>query len=160
MRCDLNRLGEMFFDMTSTMKNILDDLTSRDTHRIWSASHGVIKLRDREMLAELARHVDAIERATHGIELGGALRPNRVALEAAVRKLRFAADGAKCLCGFYLDYDLFGPEDEAKGGHIAIISQVDKPYAETYVCECNSCRQRYAVERFEYHYAWWKWRRI
>jgi hypothetical protein len=147
-------------DLGNSVKHsLLDDLVSRDPHRIWSASHEVIRLRERGLLSELALHVDEIERATHGIELGGALRANRAALEAAIRKLRFAADGARCLCGFYLDYDLFNPEDEAKDGHIAIISQIDKPYAETYVCECNSCHQRYAVERFEYHYPWWKWER-
>jgi hypothetical protein len=140
-----------------TADSLLADLTSRDAQRIWAASHAVAKVGDGALLRALSAEVGAIEAATDGVELGGALRPNRVALEFAIKKLRHVATSDDCLCTLYPTYDLFDPAAQADAGHIAILAEETIPYASIYSCRCATCGADYTAEERDYHYMWWEW---
>jgi hypothetical protein len=136
---------------------VLVELTSRDVQRIWSASHDVAKSHDQDVLTALAQNIAEIVVATDGIDLGGALRPNRATLDFVIRKLRHFAMSDSCLCTLYPHYDLFNPADEAQAGHVAIISEETIPYASVYTCRCGKCGATYTAEERDYHYMWWQW---
>ena len=138
---------------------ILEDLLSRDPHRIWSGCGAVRQLRDRAELVLLAEHAPEIRKATKGVNLGGMLRPNAVQLEHAFRILEFAARSADCLCGLYTTDDAYDPNREAENGHVRILETVltaDR-WVDYYRCQCASCGKKYRVTEREYHYTWWRW---
>jgi hypothetical protein len=142
----------------TTPETILADLLSGDSHRIWSASWAVMRLYDRPALSMLAGQCDAIENATRDIELGGLLASNRDALEAALGKLRFAADGTACLCKYYGRFDRFDPDTEAENQQIEIIEDNKSEWYA--VCRCTHCARTYKVMRHEYHWPWWSWQAL
>ena len=135
--------------------NVLEELLSRDPHRIWAASWEVIYSRDAAMLADLAGRVPEIRMATNDVELGGMLRPNRAALDFAFQKLAFYAADQGCACALYLAFDLYDPEREAREGNVVDLQEEASGYR--YQCTCTLCGSRYDVVREEYHYPWWKW---
>jgi hypothetical protein len=139
--------------------SVLDDILSKDPHRIWSASGAIRHLRDRHELAVLVAHLDDIKQKTQGVPLGGALRPNSSHLDFAIRKLEFLKHSSGCMCELYPMDDLYNPGDEAKAGHVVIEATVldDAKWVDYYVCRCAFCDRRYRVEEREYHYWWWKW---
>jgi hypothetical protein len=143
--------------------NLLDDLLSRDPHRIWSASCAIRTLRDRQTLTVLAQGLEQIKTHTKGIDLGGALRPNSSHLAFAIQKLEFIRSETVCLCSLYPLIDLYSPIAEEKDGNIQIESTNlfagDGQWVDFYLCTCTSCKARFRVEEREYHYTWWAWQR-
>jgi hypothetical protein len=141
--------------------SILEDLTSKDSHRIWSGACEVRNLRDRGELARLASHLDEIRESTRLVPLGGALRANSSHLTFAIRKLQFVVDSSDCLCALYEMDDLYNPETEKTAGHVRIIGTVltGEKWVDHYECECIDCGARFRVEEREYHYTWWSWKR-
>ena len=139
--------------------SLLEDILSKDPHRIWSASGAIRHLRDRDELAVLIARLDDIKQATQGVPLGGALRPNSSHLDFAIRKLEFLKHSGECMCALYPMDDLYNPADEAKAGHVEIESTVlgEAKWVDYYVCRCMLCDKHYRVEEREYHYSWWKW---
>ena len=143
------------------MATLFDDLTSRDSTRIWSASCAVRRLRDAAELAHLAAKVYEIVEATKGVKLGGVLRPISSHLDFAIKKLEFIRYESRCLCALYEMDDLYDPEQEQTDGHIRIVDTIhSQRWVDHYVCECTSCAQRFKVEPREYHYPWWQWTAI
>ncbi len=102
------------------MSTLLEDFTSADPHRIWSASCAVAKLRDVEELDHLAQNLPLIRRKTSGIKLGGLFVPNAEHLRFALRKLRYHRDRRGCLCRLYPECLFFNPEEEAAAGNVRI----------------------------------------
>jgi hypothetical protein len=137
----------------------LDDLTSRDSTRIWKACGTIRHLRDLTELMSLVDNIDVIRTATKNVPLGGMLRPNSSHLEFALRKLEFVRDGEGCFCKLYMLDDMFGPEREQESGNIAIIDTIKTAdgFVDHYICRCVLCDQIYRVTEREYHYTWWKW---
>ncbi|KLJ02558.1 hypothetical protein [Luteimonas sp. FCS-9] len=142
--------------------DLLDDLTSGDAHRIWSAAGRIRHLRDMAALTHLADHIATIRARTRDIDLGGALRPNASHLRFALRKLAFVRDGAGCLCTLYPADDFYDPAREAEAGWVRILETAPRPggWGERLICACTSCGMRYQVEDEEYHYRWWRWQPI
>jgi len=140
------------------MSTLLSDLTSRDPHRIWSATSAVTTLRDPVQLDLLAAQLPEIRAQTAGIDLGGALLPNSERLKFVLHKLEYWRDRTGCLCRLYPDWLQFDPNREAKAGNIRILET--NLYERTYTCECALCGTRYTVEEGEYHYTWWKWQPV
>jgi hypothetical protein len=136
---------------------VLADLISRDAQRIWAASHDVIRSQDLTLLRALASEGWAIETATHAVELGGALRPNRATLDFALKKLLHVATSDACLCTLYPTYDMFDLAREVQAGHVAILPEVSSPDERVITCSCARCNATYNVEEREYHYPWWQW---
>jgi len=139
--------------------SILDDILSKDPHRIWAASGAIRHLRDKQELSVLIARLDDIKLATRDVALGGALRPNSSHLDFAIRKLEFLKRSGECLCALYPMDDLYNPADEAKAGYVEIEATVldDAKWVDYYVCRCMLCDRHYRVEEREYHYGWWKW---
>lgn len=135
--------------------SVYDDLVSRDTQRIWAASWEVIHSRNTALLLDLAGRVAEIREAARGVELGGMLRPNRVAVDFALQKLAFYAAGDECPCALYLSFDLYDPEREASEGNV-VLHPDGRPVG-TYRCTCTLCGRWFGVVREEYHYPWWQW---
>ena len=140
------------------MSTLLDKLTSGDAHQIWESSCAVATLRDPLVLDHLCAHLQGIEKATRGIELGGMLFPNREHLNFALRKLRYYKANAGCLCHLYPERLMFSPAEEEDAGNIRILETVrSSDYNAAYRCQCVLCNAQFRVEEGEYHYTWWQW---
>ncbi|MCA2016443.1 hypothetical protein LDJ79_09995 [Vibrio tritonius] len=139
--------------------SILDKFTSKNPQQIWSASCEVAKCNNLELLDSLAVDIIAIENATKGITLGGALCPNSYHLEFALKKLRYVKNRAGCLCALYSEYMFFNPIDEEKNGNITIteIVKIDGKWIDYHICKCNKCHVSYKVEERGGHFAFWSW---
>ena len=142
------------------MSTLLEDLTSADPHRIWSASGAVAKLRDVEEGDHLAQHIPLIWCKTRRIELGGLFIPNAEHLRFTLRKLRHHRDRCGCLCHLYSECLFFNPEEEAAAGDVRLESttRVEGKWVDFYMCGCTLCGARYQVAEREYHYIWWGWK--
>ena len=141
---------------------LLDDFVSKDRDRIMHAVWEVIKTRDPEVLAPLAKEVGRIDRATDDIAYGGALASNAQHVGHAIDRLRLFKR-RECLCGAYPDHQFYEPAKEESYGFVRIIEEIpvltdqgfpDRPKR---VCECTDCGRQFTVEEGEYHYTWWKW---
>lgn len=141
--------------------SIFEDLTSKDSTRIWSGACAIRKLRDKQELSDLAERIEEIREATNDVPLGGALRPNSSHLDFAIKKLEHVRFSPECLCSLYMMDDLFDPNSEAKDGNVQIIGTtlIDEKWVDFYTCRCTSCDARFRVEEREYHYSWWAWKR-
>ena len=146
------------FLFLNAMPTLLEDITSRDPHRIWSSSWGIVKLRDAFELDVLAAHLNEIKRETRNIELGGALASNNAVLEFALTKLEYVQNKSGCLCALYLRFDRFNPKEEQTAGNIRIVSVTGgETWSPTYICQCALCGRTFSVDEAEYHFTWWKW---
>ena len=141
--------------------SIFEDLISKDSTRIWASACAIRKLRDKQLLAELADQIEAIRAATNGVPLGGALRPNSSHLDFAIKKLEHVRSSSECLCSLYLMDDLFDPNSEAKDGNVQILetTRIDGKWIDFYTCRCTSCGAIFKAEERQYHYSWWAWKR-
>ncbi len=146
--------------MMKSTAEILTALTSPDTHQVWLAVHKVIRCRDRVWLRGFASNVDIAKRANKDVDLGGALRPNQAAFDFAMRKLEFAAANSGCMCQLNTEYDLIDPRKEVIDGTLIIHSETMEDGVPIFKCECSLCKSSFVAEQFDYHYAWWKWRRV
>ena len=146
----------------SGMSTLLEDFTSSDPHRIWSASCAVAKLRDSTELDRLALHLAEIQRKTKGIQLGGMFVPNAEHLRFALHKLTYHRDRRGCLCRLYPERLFFNPQEEAAAGNVRIegTTYVEGKWVDFYTCVCALCGARYRVEERESHYTWWGWKAL
>lgn len=97
------------------MTDTLDDLLSADPHRIGQASWEIITTRDIVLLEDLRAALPTIRRATADVELGGMIRPNRDALDHALRKVRDYRSW-RCWCDDYPRLLAFSPDREEERG--------------------------------------------
>ncbi len=149
------------YGMTSQASaSLLDELTSGDAQKIWSASSAIVHLRDAQTLDDLAAHLDEIHAKTNGIALGGAFFPNRERLNFALKKLSFHKNNQGCLCHLYPDYVMYNPSNEAKEGNVQILETTyqQEKWVDFYTCQCSLCGTQFHVEEREYHYTWWGWK--
>lgn len=139
-----------------TARGLLADLCSRSGQRVWSASWGVVRTEDADVLGPLSAQLERIERRTEDLLLGGALASNDEVLEMALAKLRAYRDGP-CRCAPYARYSRFDPSELAQRGAVRILSTSKPDYEMTYACRCEHCGQAFHVEQWESHLPWWKW---
>lgn len=139
------------------MSTLLEDFTSRDPTRIWSASSSLVHLRDPRELDQLAEGIAEIRRTTAGVALGGALFPNAERLRFALRKLEYHRDRVGCLCRLYPEHLMYDPRKEAAAGNVHLEDTTD---LDAYHGVCTVCATRYRVEEREYHYTWWGWKEV
>lgn len=144
------------------MKKLLDDMLSRDPHRVWSAAGAVIRLRDSAALDVLAVHSDDMRRATGTLALGGAVFPNAEHLRFALRKLEFHRDRQGCLCALYPEYLMYSPHREEQDGHVRIdaVTTPQDAWGADLACTCRHCGSRFHVQERESHYTWWGWKAL
>jgi hypothetical protein len=141
------------------MNTLLEDITSGDSHRVWSSSCAVITLRDTSELNSLASNLQEIKGKTRNLALGGALFPNSEHLKFALRKLEYHKECVGCLCLLYPEYLMYDPQKEAEAGNVRIesITYIEGKWVDAYTCICTSCGTHFRVEEREYHYTWWGW---
>ena len=143
-----------------TIDELMAQFLSRDPHQVWLAAHTVLASWDRALLAQIALRRAEIEAATEGLDLGGAFRPNRVALLAALDRAAFAAGDADCLCRLYPRHDFYAPEREAERGHVTVTGrEVDREAYETrYAVTCSACGANMrATEQIGWHIPLYRW---
>ncbi len=137
----------------------LDDFLSGDPDRVYRAVREVMIGYDDEVLDFLAPHVGRIEAATKGIDLGGAIVPNRRYLAEAIRRLRAVAEGV-CFCTLLPDRTLTGPRGEERAGLIEVEREtvLREEYATLYRCRCKRCGSRWQVrEETGWHMPTYQW---
>ena len=141
---------------------ILEDLTSGDTHRVYTAAWAIIRLRDADELDALAAALPEIRRSTEGLELGGIVVSNNAMLAFALRKLEYHRDRAGCLCRLYTQFLYYDPEKEGEAENVRVIDVVliEDKWVDHYVCECTQCGAGFHVKEGEQHTTWWEWHRV
>ncbi len=144
------------------MMNELEDLLSTDSQRIWAACGAIKSLRDNATLQFLSSHIEQIKTATSGVDLGGALCPNKYHLEFAIKKLEYFKNKQGCLCGLYPENMFFDPSKEQKKGFVEITDKklIDGKWVDYYICQCKLCSTKFKVEEREGHYSWWQWVKV
>ena len=138
---------------------ILNGLTSRDSHKIWSASCEIASLRDRERLKNIANHIDEIQLLTEGVDLGGMIRSNSSHLNFAINKLKFVLAGDACLCHLYPKRDFYDPDKEQESGNVQIDHKeaLEGGWYEYCLVSCLECGNKFKVEEKDYHFSYWVW---
>lgn len=141
------------------MASLLEDILSRDPHRVWLSSCAIIKLRDTAILDELVTYLEEIRSATEGVNLGGMVYPNASHLAFALAKLEFIRDDRGCLCQLYPRYEFYDPKLEEATGNIIHLT-VDESGPDDFTCTCANCGQGFHVQERDYHYTWWGWKAV
>ncbi len=140
-------------------KTIIEEITSKNVQRIRISDCEIIYSgQDEEKIKPLIPFIELIKEETNGLDLGGALAPNKRFPEYAIKTLEFHRDMKGCTCELYSgDYDGFNPRKELEKGNIKITSEIKGDWAYDYIVEYQKCGASYDVIEREYHYTWWKW---
>ena len=78
---------------------IVADMLSKDPVRIWSASSTICSLsQDQHSMKKLIPYITQFTNTTKGIELGGALAPNKRFLDKALCILNYYKEEKGCPC--------------------------------------------------------------
>ncbi|MCP4326189.1 MAG: hypothetical protein GY787_31000 [Alteromonadales bacterium] len=138
---------------------IVEEITSRDTHKVWSSSCYIISIgQDRESILPLVEFLPEIIKKTSNLDMGGAFAPNQRFIDFAVKTIEFHRDNKKCPCCLYLDHGV-DPKKELTKGNILItnITRIDGKWVDFYNVDCAKCNDKYKVIERESHYMWWEW---
>jgi hypothetical protein len=137
---------------------LVADLLSGDRERILTAVWTILRTRDPEVLTPLVKARPAIERATAGLDLGGAFIANASHLARALERVELVRRGV-CLCTAYPSSQVDDPEREEARGFVRVVETVpnERQWVPDRICVCTECGRRYQVEQGEYHYPWWRW---
>ncbi|SCX49693.1 hypothetical protein SAMN03159343_2253 [Klenkia marina] len=137
---------------------VVQDLLSRDPGRVISAAWTLLGTRDPAVLTPVLTAVDAIEDATAGLRLGGALASNAGHLASGLERARTLGRG-ECLCTCYPGHSFYEPDREQAKGYVRVVGTVpdERQWVDDSICECTNCGRRYQVEHGEGHYPWWRW---
>jgi hypothetical protein len=137
---------------------LVADLVSGDGERVLAAAWAVLRTRDPEVLGPLAQALPAIEEATNGLDLGGALVSNASHVTSALARVALFRRGI-CLCTAYPSHQFHDPAKEEGRGLVRVVGEVpnDRQWEPDRICVCTDCGRRYQVEHGEYHYPWWRW---
>lgn len=138
---------------------IVQDMLSRDSHKIWSASCKICSLsQNHDRIMELVPYKEQMISATSNIELGGAVAPNSRFLQKAFKIIYFHKDNMGCPC-LLLGEDA-NPIHCVEDGYFTLKDTVhgkDSNYVDYYILYCKRCGRLYQVDEREYHYIWWNW---
>lgn len=146
-------------ETTRATKDILDDMLSKDSQRIWKASCDIMSLsQNHDKIIELVSYREQMYDATVGIDLGGMLAPNSRFLKGAFEVIDFHSKGEKCPC--VLLGENSNPRDYIKAGYftkISITNLENSNYIDYYMIRCNRCNTKYKVTERMGHMFFWKW---
>jgi len=160
-----------------TAEEIIESITSRDTHKVWESACEIINCgQDRTLVAPLIKYLPEIKSSTAGLDMGGAFAPNQRFIDFAITTIEFHKDNEGCPCALFtkkykftndvvkkeIQYEGFNPDKEAKKGNIKIVdtTYIDNNWVNYYMVECAKCATRYKVEEREGHFMFWRWIRI
>lgn len=147
-----------------TTEEILQNLLSKDTHRVWLAAGEIISMgQNRERIVPLIPHLREIKKGTAGLSMGGAIVSNQRLVDFALKTIKFHRDSSQCSCHLYPESGgdcIFNPMKEEKLGNIKIIETIKlekSEWIDYYLVECLRCGQRFKVIEREWHFMWWQW---
>jgi hypothetical protein len=160
-----------------TTEEILEHITSRDTHKVWESACEIINAgQDRTLIAPLIRYLPEIKSSTAGLDMGGAFAPNQRFIDFAITTIEFHQVNESCPCALFIkkykltndvvkmeiQYEGFDPNKEAKKGNIKIVdtAYIDNNWVDYYMVECAKCATHYKVEEREGHFMFWRWLKI
>ncbi len=142
-----------------TTAEIIDNITSRDTHKVWLAAGKIISLgQNREKILPLIEHLPEIIEKTKGLEMGGLYAPNKRFVNSAIRTIEFHRDSQSCPCTLFADHET-DPHKEVEKGNIEITETVYEKgnWVDYYLASCRKCSQKFKIIERESHYMWWGW---
>jgi len=140
--------------------DLLKDLTSKDSTKIWSASCKIRHIYDRDRLLVLSDYIDDIIEATKGVDLGGGFVAGVSHLNSAIQKLKYIKYDGGCLCHLYPGEQWYNIHEEEKYGNVVITGKVPsvKGHPDDFLCKCCHCHQNFKVRFFDdYHYEFYGW---
>ena len=140
-------------------QKILEELTSKDSTKIWSSSCAIIKYRhDRENIEKLIPHLSLIRKKTAGIDLGKGFADNKRFLDIAIEIIELYENG-HCFCSLFTHglFKEFDPKYEAKNNTVKIITEKTIPYESEFEVECLNCGQGFDIKERNGHFTWWDW---
>ena len=144
-----------------TSEEIIKDITSGDTHKVWSSSCEIISIgQSREKISPLINHLPLIKEKTNGLSMGGGFAPNRRFVDYAIRIIEFHKNNSGCTCELYADkYECNDPEKEADKKNVVIenVTMIDGSWIDYYILRCTRCGQRFKTSEGQGHYTWWQW---
>lgn len=141
------------------IQELIADITSRDTHKVWSSSCEIISLgQDAEAIKPLIAYLPLIIRKTKGLAMGGIFAPNQRFVDFAIRTIEFHRDNDECPCTLYEEHGV-NPNIQADKGRIKIIGikRIEEKWVDYYMVICQRCNQEFKVIERESHYMWWEW---
>lgn len=145
-----------------TTAEIIENITSRDTHKVWLSACEIISLgQNREKIPPLIEHLPEIIEKTKGLEMGGLFAPNQRFVDFAIRTIEFHRDRQNCPCELFTGHGV-DPHREVEKGNIEIIETVHEQgsLVDYYLANCLKCLQKFKIIEWEYHYTWWGWERV
>jgi hypothetical protein len=139
-------------------QEIISDITSRDTHKVWRSSCEIIMIgQDSEKIKELIPYLDLIKEKTKGLDMGGGFAPNQRFVDFAIRTIEFHKSPNVCSCNLYLEHSI-NPEKEKENGFIEITDKKVGHWEVDYEANCCKCGQIFNINRNDGgHFPWFKW---
>jgi len=135
---------------------VLKDILSGDSTRVYTASWNIIKADKRQIatfpLGEIEKIHRAFKRESH---------QNNHAIPQLALNILNAGETGVCRCSVYTSSQRLLPEAEQDRGFVVIEKKSDIPWKPEFECACINCGKRYFVdENHSYHYDWAKWSEI
>lgn len=146
-----------------TPEEIIKDITSCDTTKVWSASCEIISIgQSRDKIQPLIKHLPLIKEKTKGLEMGGAFASNQRFVEYAIRIIAFHQSPGGCTCELYTDtYECNDPAKEVTKGNVTLVdTKMANNWIDHYILQCKSCGQRFKTIERDGHYTWWQWSKL
>lgn len=140
-------------------EEIIEEITSRDTHKVWRSSCHIITIsQNHEEIRPLIEYLSEIKKKTKGLNMGGAFAPNQRFVDFAIKVLEFHKDSCECPCSLYLGHGV-DPNKEVAKGNVKMIEtvRIDGKWVDFYTVSCEKCGEEYRVIEREGHYMWWEW---
>ncbi|MCU0237940.1 MAG: hypothetical protein MUC29_00730 [Pyrinomonadaceae bacterium] len=141
---------------------ILENITSRDTHKVWLSVCEIISLgQNREKILPLIEHLPEIIEKTKDLKMGGMFAPNQRFIDFAIRTIEFHRDNNSCPCTLFTEHGI-DPQKEFEKGNIEITETVydEGKWVDYYSAHCQKCSQKFKIIERESHYIWWAWEKV
>lgn len=168
------RSGKALITHKMTTQEIIENITSRDTHKVWESACEIINFgQDYYAIAPLLDYLPIIRNSTEDLDMGGAFAPNQRFIDFAIATIEFHKNTEQCPCALFtkkfkltnnlvkreIQYEGFNPNKEAEKGNVEILDTVyiDNNWIDYYVVKCVKCTAYYKVEEREGHYMFWNW---
>ena len=143
-------------------KEILEEITSRDTHKVWRSSCHIISIsQNNDEIKPLLKHIDEIKSKTKDLDMGGAFAPNQRFIDSAIKVLEFHENLKQCPCFLLLGLGR-DPNKEVEQHSVKIINitYMEDSWVDFYNVACEKCSTKYKVIEREAHFKWWKWEKV
>lgn len=146
-------------DIGKGTNEILNDILSRDSQKVWSSSNTIIKMsQDNKRIKEFIPHLGEIKAKTANLDMGGLFAGNDRFVKKVIRILEHYKNEQECSCCLFdgddnpTDYETIDIKEEVR--------VKDNNCLDHYVVECKKCKQKFNVYEREYHFSWWDWQKI